>query len=151
MAYVFVVANLVPEEILIVESSVPFKDAASKIPIRSLIKGFFTWPEGTVWVAAYDETLEKAIQRYNKDFKTTFVTSTDQWRKWAIEGVPCRTLINGVFRTIPIKWVQWSLVVPEPVMMPNGISGYVCLGRCHGFFSCVEPNRPEGYICVDCR
>lgn len=151
MAYVFVVASLVPEEILIIESSIPYKDAASKIPIKELIKENFKWPEGTNWIASYDETLEKVIQRYNQDFKTTFVTSTERWRKWAIEGIPCRTLINGVVHNTPIKWVQWGLTVPDPVMMPNGVLGYICLGRCHGFFSCVEPNRPEGYICVDCR
>lgn len=40
---------------------------------------------------------------------------------------------------------------PPPIMMPNGVSGYICAGHCKGFFSCVEPNNPIGYICPDCR
>jgi hypothetical protein len=40
---------------------------------------------------------------------------------------------------------------PEPVTMPNGQVGYICLGRCHGFFSCTEANTLGGFICRECR
>lgn len=42
-------------------------------------------------------------------------------------------------------------IKPPPIVMPNGQMGYICIGGCNGFFSCVEPNRENGYICQSCR
>jgi hypothetical protein len=115
---------------------------------------------------SFDDTADNAHTLYNEHMKGI---DKDEWQE------ECGTSLQHVLDRFeqsypqgmklsrdPDVWTKSSSrvtalgfeetpAVPTPVTMPNGQVGYICVGKCHEFFSCVEANCPEGFICRSCK
>lgn len=113
----------------------------------------------------FDDAADDAHTRYNKHMEG--LSDIDDWKE------ECGTSLQNALQRFetnykdrnglnkdPDIWTKSSSRVTAlgferdtaaPVTMPNGQVGYICAGKCHEFFSCVEPNCDEGFICRGCR
>ncbi len=95
-------------------------------------------------------TLTKAIQDFNNNHKTQMGRlSEDESAWWGAAGSP---IAKGMVTFLgDFEQIRRMDTIPAPVKMPNGQTGYICQGNCGEFFSFVEPNTKDGFICRSCR
>ena len=146
--YYFIVAKVVPEKILIIETD----DDDYWVTTKEVLE-YSQWSPVINWDFTRNIDFELLIDDFNSKFKTSYIKSKSTWHNWGTPGagnLKPTTMVNGRLAIIDVKWVKITSA-PMMITMPNGQEGYICLGRCRGFFSYVEANRPNGYICMDCR